>query len=352
MSESMILEVVTGKDAGRRITVPASGAVLGRASECDISIDEPTLSHKDCRIVRDKTGWVIQDLGSRNGIIVNGQKMNSCPLKQGEEIKLGLLCLKVVGLSVPQVPPLNSSVAPAAHGTRGEPAKQEVPDSDHTRPQTTVSPAPSAPTNVKLHAITYVCVGITVLAVIVAVSAWRDAKELRNQLRQRDGLTASSHNSVANDSANSNSNLGGRTAESADGPELEGNDLLAWKLAYGAAIGGSGSEAFPSRPIRRFMTKKDNGIYVFLFSDFNGAAHNLDLNPTDFCPYIMWEVTVMDYGDKLQVVSSHKKYPAPNQTLDEYNKLCHELFGPYIKTAATSGSASVPMKTVPKAYHP
>jgi len=211
--------------------------------------------------------------------------------------------------------------------------------SDHSRPQTTESPTPPLAANVKLHAITYVGVGITLLAVVVAVSAWRDAKELRNQLRQRDGLTASSQNSVANDSANSNSNLGGRTAESADGPELDGNDLLAWKLAYGAAIGGSGSEAFPSRPIRRFMTKKDNGIYVFLFSHFNGATHHLDLNPSDFCPHTMWEVTVMDYGDKLQVVSSHMKLLAPNQTLDEYNKLYDELFGPYIQTAPTSGTA-------------
>ncbi|MGD1001281.1 MAG: hypothetical protein ABSA67_11355 [Candidatus Brocadiia bacterium] len=224
---------------------------------------------------------------------------------------------------------------PQAREAKAETAKQEVRDSDDSRPQKTESPTPPSATNVKLHAITYVCVGITVLAVIVAVSAWRDAKELRNQLWQRDDLTASSQGPA-------------KSASIAEAPELKGNDLLAWKLAYGSAIGDFCSEAFPSRPIRRLMTKNDNGTYVFLFSNLNETTHTPGFNPVSFYPHTMWEVTVMDYGDKLQVVSSHMKTLAPNQTMDELKKLFDELFGQYIRTAPLPGTANVPVKTVPK----
>ena len=62
MPEPAILEVPRGKDAELQITVLASGAVLGRGSDCDIALDEPTLSQKHCPIVGEKTEWVIEDL--------------------------------------------------------------------------------------------------------------------------------------------------------------------------------------------------------------------------------------------------------------------------------------------------
>lgn len=98
----MILEVLTGKDKGRQIAVPTTGAVLGRGKDSDIKLDEPTFSRKHCRIVREKTGWVIQNLGSRSGVIINGQMTNGGSLKQHDEIRLGQLRLKVVSLLEPQ----------------------------------------------------------------------------------------------------------------------------------------------------------------------------------------------------------------------------------------------------------
>jgi len=112
----MILEVLTGKNAKRQIAVPTTGAVLGRGSECDIALDEPTLSEKHCRIISEKGEWVVQDLGSPSGVIVNGQKTSGSPLKQGDEIKLGLLCLKVLSLSAPQVAPSRPPVTPETKG--------------------------------------------------------------------------------------------------------------------------------------------------------------------------------------------------------------------------------------------
>lgn len=108
MPEVMILEMLRGKDATglvTEVTVPASGAVLGRGLDCDITFNEPTLSRKHCRFACENGRWVVQDLGSRSGVIINARKADSGPLKQGDEIILGRLCLKVLSLPVPQVVP-------------------------------------------------------------------------------------------------------------------------------------------------------------------------------------------------------------------------------------------------------
>jgi len=130
-------------------------------------------------------------------------------------------------------------------------------------------------------------------------------------------------------------------------PQLEGNDLLAWKLAYGQVIGDWYSGAFPSRPIRRLMTKNDNGSYVFLFSNLNEWVNNPYPN-LSYAPHTMWEVIVMNYGKTLGVVRSSMKFLSPNQSMDEFNKLYSELFGPYIQTAPMSATANVPVKAAPK----
>jgi pSer/pThr/pTyr-binding forkhead associated (FHA) protein len=96
MPEPLILKVVTGNQAGREIAIPASGAVFGRASDCEITLGEPTISRKHCRFALEKGEWVVRDLDSHSGTIVNGRLANVCPLKPGDEVTLGHLRLKVV----------------------------------------------------------------------------------------------------------------------------------------------------------------------------------------------------------------------------------------------------------------
>ena len=108
MPEAMILEMLRGKETGGRVTevtVPATGVVLGRGLDCDIVFNEPTLSRKHCRFACENGKWVVQDLGSHSGVIINGQEANNSPLKQGDEILLGRLCLKVLSVPGPQVVP-------------------------------------------------------------------------------------------------------------------------------------------------------------------------------------------------------------------------------------------------------
>jgi len=94
----MILEVMDGFEKGRQIFLPPSGAILGRGSSSDIKLAETSLSRVHCRFAMEKGKWVVEDLNSRSGVAVNGKKTSGSPLKQGDEIKLGKLSLKVVNL--------------------------------------------------------------------------------------------------------------------------------------------------------------------------------------------------------------------------------------------------------------
>jgi len=105
VSEDMILEVLAGEHKGPEITIPAGGAVWGRGSDCDISPDEGTVSQQHCRIVREKTEWVIEDLDSGGDVIVNGQKTSSSPLKHRDELRLCNLSLKAITVPLPILTP-------------------------------------------------------------------------------------------------------------------------------------------------------------------------------------------------------------------------------------------------------
>ncbi|MDA1273388.1 MAG: FHA domain-containing protein [Verrucomicrobia bacterium] len=64
--------------------------VIGRGVECDVVIKDVKASRKHCRLTRTDGGFVLEDLGSRNGTFVNGEKIEeSVTLKQGQNFKAG-----------------------------------------------------------------------------------------------------------------------------------------------------------------------------------------------------------------------------------------------------------------------
>lgn len=62
---------------------------VGRATECDISLNDPKVSRRHAEL--DATGTVprITDLGSRNGLLVNDRKVTSAELHSGDVIVIG-----------------------------------------------------------------------------------------------------------------------------------------------------------------------------------------------------------------------------------------------------------------------
>jgi pSer/pThr/pTyr-binding forkhead associated (FHA) protein len=67
------------------------GAVIGRADECDIHLDDPLVSRRHARVISSEVGTAIEDLGSSNGLYVNGRPSPGItPLHPGDVVQLGV----------------------------------------------------------------------------------------------------------------------------------------------------------------------------------------------------------------------------------------------------------------------
>ena len=63
---------------------------IGRGTTCDISIPNRFVSTHHARIVPDNGAWVLEDLGSTNGTLVNGEPLDSpYPLQPGDRVMVG-----------------------------------------------------------------------------------------------------------------------------------------------------------------------------------------------------------------------------------------------------------------------
>jgi pSer/pThr/pTyr-binding forkhead associated (FHA) protein len=76
---------------GKRMPVGPGGAVIGRSRECDIVLQDSNVSRRHAEIrPSGGDGWTITDLGSTNGVKVNGRAISAAtPLSSGDEIAVG-----------------------------------------------------------------------------------------------------------------------------------------------------------------------------------------------------------------------------------------------------------------------
>ncbi|MFF3575548.1 FhaA domain-containing protein [Streptomyces mirabilis] len=73
---------------GTRHQISRPTLVMGRSTEADVRIDDPGVSRRHCEI-RTGTPSTIQDLGSTNGIVVDGQHTTRATLRDGSRIVVG-----------------------------------------------------------------------------------------------------------------------------------------------------------------------------------------------------------------------------------------------------------------------
>jgi hypothetical protein len=76
---------------GKRMLVGPSGSVLGRSRDSDIVVDDANVSRHHAEIRPGSQGWTIADLGSTNGVRVNGRPIGGQPqaLHSGDRVELG-----------------------------------------------------------------------------------------------------------------------------------------------------------------------------------------------------------------------------------------------------------------------
>jgi hypothetical protein len=154
------LEVIQGEFKGKTIKLGAGTVVIGRSSECDLVLRAASgVSRRHCKVQYLANQFVVMDLESRNGTIVNGQSVERKVLENGDRIEVGDEILRFVvhsmddlkgggdddggfddapGQGVPLPPP-----APTEVVNRNKPTPTPTPPQTPQTPQT--PPEPRAP---------------------------------------------------------------------------------------------------------------------------------------------------------------------------------------------------------------
>src|SRR5215470_2559743 len=76
--------------------------IVGRAASCDLQIESPLLSRKHAMLLCTGLGWQLHDLGSTNGVELNGARIaGPRTLAPGDVFGVGELQIRYVGGEVP-----------------------------------------------------------------------------------------------------------------------------------------------------------------------------------------------------------------------------------------------------------
>jgi hypothetical protein len=75
---------------GRRLALPLGGGSIGRSRDCDVVLEDTGVSRRHAELRPGAEGWTVKDLGSTNGVRVNGHVIRGTQaLHPGDRIELG-----------------------------------------------------------------------------------------------------------------------------------------------------------------------------------------------------------------------------------------------------------------------
>jgi len=80
---------VSGLEGGRAYTLTEQGLQLGRGEDCELVLPSQNVSRKHARVFLYQGEPYIQDMGSRNGVFVNGMRVQQHGLKAGDTVTMG-----------------------------------------------------------------------------------------------------------------------------------------------------------------------------------------------------------------------------------------------------------------------
>jgi len=88
--EGPALVVRSGGRAGESFHPTEGRTTIGRSPDCDVFLDDVTVSRKHAVLLRDEGGtFRIEDQGSLNGTFLNRRRIDSAQLENGDELQIG-----------------------------------------------------------------------------------------------------------------------------------------------------------------------------------------------------------------------------------------------------------------------
>ena len=84
-----ILIAYEGELEGERWVLDKKHMTIGRSVDCDIVLPKRQVSRYHARIERDDGGYLLRDLGSKNGTYVNAKRINNARLKAEDWVQFG-----------------------------------------------------------------------------------------------------------------------------------------------------------------------------------------------------------------------------------------------------------------------
>lgn len=93
---------------GPSILIDKPILLFGRHEECDVQLNSKKVSRRHCVLAQVSDYLVIRDLGSTNGVRINGQRVAEGKLRPGDELQIGnfkyQVCGDMLGRSLAQAP--------------------------------------------------------------------------------------------------------------------------------------------------------------------------------------------------------------------------------------------------------
>jgi hypothetical protein len=78
-----------GGRAGEHFLLEQERVTVGRSPDCDIFLDDVTVSRRHALVKQSDGGFLIEDQGSLNGTFLNRRRIESARLEDGDEVQIG-----------------------------------------------------------------------------------------------------------------------------------------------------------------------------------------------------------------------------------------------------------------------
>ena len=83
------LVVKKGASGKRTMRLKSEETIVGRRRDCDLRISSSEVSRRHCLFEFTGGRWHVTDLGSLNGVYVNGQRVTHAILAEGDVLRIG-----------------------------------------------------------------------------------------------------------------------------------------------------------------------------------------------------------------------------------------------------------------------